>query len=353
MANGASTLEDVANLAGVSKSTASRILAAPKEARIPYAAETRQKVVEAAAKLDYKPSKLARGLSMAKTGIIGLVVPSLTDSFFPIVTSAIETRLAEAGFSVILADSTGDSKLEQARIEDLLAWHVDGLIIAPSQKAGQAGLFWELWQDRTSFVLIDRAFPETPFCAVTTQDEAGAEMAVEHLIATGRRRIARVGGPLRISTNRLRQAGYAAALIHHGIVPRPDYAVEAAASEEGGRAALTSLRALSPAPDAVFCFSDLQAFGILKACAQHGVRVPEELAVVGYADLPQSEWLKVSLTTIRQPQAALGRRAAEMLLAAMNQPGYSEQVTLPVELVVRESTGGAALGAAAAPPRRV
>jgi DNA-binding LacI/PurR family transcriptional regulator len=96
----------------------------------------------------------------------------------------------------------------------------------------------------------------------------------------------------------------------------------------------------------VFCFSDLQAFGILKACAQHSLRVPDDLAVVGYADLPQSDWLKVSLTTIRQPQAALGRRAAEMLLAAMKKPGYSEQVTLPVELVVRESTGGTVANAA-------
>ncbi len=340
MANANSTLEDVANLAGVSKSTASRILAAPKGARIPYADETRQKVVNAAAKLDYKPSKLARGLTLAKTSIIGLIVPSMTDSFFPIVTSAIETRVAEAGYSVIVTDSTGDSKLERARIEDLISWHVDGLIIAPSQEVGQAGLFWELWQNQVSFVLIDRAFPETPFCAVTTQDEAGAEMAVEHLIKQGRRRIARVGGPLRVSTTRLRQAGYAAALLRHGIVPRPDYALEVPSSEEGGRLALARLQALNPRPDAVLCFSDLQAFGVLKACVQYGIRVPQDLAVVGYADLPQSDWLKVSLTTIRQPQAELGRRAAEMLLEAIRKPGYSEQVTLPVELVVRESTAG-------------
>src|SRR5215467_6565509 len=162
MANSGSTLEDVANLAGVSKSTASRILAAPKGARIPYADDTQQKVLEAAAKLDYKPSKLARGLTLAKTGIIGLIIPQLTDSFFPIVTSAIEARLAEAGYSVILADSNDSSKVEQARIEDLLSWHVDGLVIAPSQEAGHAGYFWELWQRGVPFVLVDRTFPETP-----------------------------------------------------------------------------------------------------------------------------------------------------------------------------------------------
>ena len=177
MPNSVPTLEDVANLAGVSKSTVSRILAAPKGLRVPYTPETQKKVWDASTKLGYKPSKLARGLTMARTGIIGLTVPSLTDSFFPIVTSAIETRLAAEGYSVILANSNANSQTERAKIDDLLSWHVDGLIIAPTQEAGGAGLFWELWRRGTPFVLIDRTFPETPFCSVSTEDEAGAEMA--------------------------------------------------------------------------------------------------------------------------------------------------------------------------------
>jgi LacI family transcriptional regulator len=338
MANGVPTLEDVANLAGVSKSTASRILAAREGVRVPYSPATQTKVLSCAAKLGYKPSKLARGLSLARTGIIGLVIPSLTDSFFPGVTSALETRLTEEGYSVILANSNADSRIQRARIDDLLSWHVDGLIIAPTQEAGEAGQFWELWQRKTPFVLIDRTFPETPFCSVSTEDEAGAAMAVEHLIATGRRRIARVGGPLAISTNRWRQAGYTAALIRQGILPRPDYALDAPPSEEGGRQALARLLTLQPRPDAVFCFSDLLAFGILEACGQQGIRVPQDLAIVGYADLPQSGILKVTLTTVRQPRALLGRRAAEMLVAGIGKSDRSEQVTLPVELVIREST---------------
>jgi LacI family transcriptional regulator len=342
MPNSVPTLEDVANLAGVSKSTVSRILAAPKGLRVPYTPETQKKVWDASTKLGYKPSKLARGLTMARTGIIGLTVPSLTDSFFPIVTSAIETRLAAEGYSVILANSNANSQTERAKIDDLLSWHVDGLIIAPTQEAGGAGLFWELWRRGTPFVLIDRTFPETPFCSVSTEDEAGAEMAVEHLIAQGRRRIARVGGPLGVSTNRLRHTGYTAALIRHGILPRPDYALETFPSEEGGRNALTRILALDPPPDAVFCFSDHLAFGVLEACSHRGLRVPEDLAIIGYADLPQSGLLKVSLTTIRQPAASLGRRAAELLIAGMKKTGQSEQVTLPVELIVRESTSGQA-----------
>ena len=340
--NSVPTLEDVANLAGVSKCTASRILAARAGARVPYSAGTKRKVLDATAKLGYKPSKLARGLTLSKTGIIGLVVPSLTDSFFPSVTSALEARLTEEGYSVILANSNADSRIQRARIEDLLSWHVDGLMIAPTQEAGEAGLFWELWQRKTPFVLLDRTFPETPFCSVSTEDETGAAMAVEHLFATGCRRIVWAGGPLVVSTNRLRHTGYTAALIHHGVLPRPDYALEAPPCEEGGELALARILALNPRPDAVFCFSDILAFGILDACSRQGIRVPQDLAVVGYADLPHSGMLKVALTTVRQPRALLGRRAAEMLIASIGKSGHSEQVTLPVELVIRESTRGQA-----------
>jgi LacI family transcriptional regulator len=341
VANIVPTLEDVAHLAGVSKSTASRILAVVPGTvkKIPYSPETQSKVVAAAAKLGYKPSKLARGLTLAKTGIVGLVVPSLTDSFFAYVTGAIETRLAEAGYSVIVTNTNSESKIERARVEELLSWRVDGLIIAPVQETGDAGLFWELWRRKIPFVLIDRTFPETPFYSVSTEDEVGATLVVEHLIAAGRRRIARVGGPLSVSTNRLRHAGYTAALIRHGILPKAEYALEAPPSEEGGYQALESILALDPRPDAVFCFSDNVAIGILESCSHHGIRVPAELAVAGYADLPLSRLLKVSLTTVQQPRPLLGRHAAEMLIACMENHGHPVPIRLPVELVVRESTG--------------
>ena len=340
MANGVPTLGDVANLAGVSKSTASRILAAsgPAAKKIPYAAATKSKVLAAATKLGYKPSKLARGLTLAKTGIVGLVVPSLTDSFFPFVTNAIETHLADAGYSVILANTNADSKIERARVEDLLSWQVDGLIIAPAQETGDAGLFWELWQRKIPFVLIDRTFPETPFYSVSTEDEVGAGLVVEHLIAAGRRRIARVGGPLSVSTNRLRHEGYTAALIRHGILPQAEYALDAFPSEEGGYRALTEILALEPRPDAVFCFSDNVAIGILEACSDRGIRVPEDLAIVGYADLPHLRLLRVSLTSVRQPRPLLGRHAAKMLLDCMEDKSQPAPVRLPVALVVRESS---------------
>jgi LacI family transcriptional regulator len=342
MANSVPTLEDVANLAGVSKSTASRILAhrLDPSKKLPFAEETQGKVFAAVAKLGYKPSKLARGLTMAKTEIIGLVIPSLTDSFFPYVTSAIETRLTEAGYSVILVNTNGNSQIERARVEDLLSWQVDGLIVAAAQESGEAGLFWELWKRETPFVLIDRTFPDTPFFSVSTDDVVGASLAVEHLISCGCRHVARLSGSaLSVSTNQQRHAGYVAALMRHGIIPRPEYMIDVKRNEDG-RQMLDRILAIDPRPDGVFCFSDFQAFDLLEACDQYGIRVPEDLAVVGYTDLPQSGMLKIALTTIRQPRSLLGRSAAEMLLACLEKNEHPQQIVLPVELIVRQSTMG-------------
>lgn len=341
MANSVPTLEDVANLTGVSKSTVSRILAKRIDPgkKIPFAVETQKKVLAAVAKLGYKPSKLARGLTMAKTGIIGLVIPSLTDSFFPYVTSAIETRLTEAGYSVILVNTNASTKVELARVEDLLSWQVDGLIVAPAQESGEAELFWDLWRRQIPFVLIDRTFPDSPFCSVTTDDAVGAGLAVEHLVERGCRRIARVSGSsMSVYTNQQRQAGYLSALMRHGIVPQENYMIDVVQKEVDGRQLLDRILALNPRPDGIFCFSDFTAFDIIEACDQYGVRVPEELAVVGYADLPQSKLLKISLTTVRQPRTLMGRSAADMLLARMAGKEQPAQINLPVELIVRQST---------------
>jgi LacI family transcriptional regulator len=345
MANSVPTLGDVANLAGVSKSTASRILASGKDPakKIPYALDTQNRVRAAVAKLGYKPSKLARGLTMAKTGIIGLVIPSLTDSFFPYVTSAIETRLATAGYSVILANTNANSQLERDRIEDLLSWQVDGLIVAAAQESGDTGLFWDLWRRDIPFVLLDRSFPDTPFYGVSTEDVSGAALAVEHLIERGFGRIARIcDSPMTASTNQQRQEGYAAALMRHGIMPRSDYLIDIRRNPEDVRLPLERILTLHPRPDSVFCFSDRIAFDIIEASEHYGIRVPEDLAVVGYSDLPNASLLKVSLTTIRQPRSLLGRSAADMLLARMAKKAPLAQIKLPVELIVRDSTRGIA-----------
>ncbi len=202
-------------------------------------------------------------------------------------------------------------------------------------------MFWDLWRREIPFVLIDRMYPDTPFYSVTTDDTYGATLAVEHLIAGGCRRIARISGsPMSVSTNQQRQAGYLSALLRHGIVPQKSYMIDVAPNEDESPQLLNRIQSLNPRPDGVFCFSDFIAFDIIASCEQCAIRVPEDLAVVGYTDLPQSSLLKISLTTIRQPRTLLGRSAAEMLLARMDKNETPVQINLPVELVVRQSTMG-------------
>jgi LacI family transcriptional regulator len=296
-------------------------------------------VRNAASFLNYRPSKLARGLTGARTGIVGLVIPTLEDSFFTAATTIIEGELAKKGYNVILSNTGGDPDLERAKVEDLLGWPVDGLIVAPIQQTGDAGLFWDLWRDDVPFVLIDRVFADTPFYSVTTDDYSGAGMAVEHLLALGRKRIACVSGPPAVSTNKARHSGYTDALIRHGILPDPALSAEVSPTEAGGREAMERFMRLDNLPDAVFCFSDLMAIGVMEVCLERGIRIPEDLALAGYADLDYSGVLRVPLTSVRQPRNEIGLAAAELLFARLDgQKPENAGMKLPVELVIREST---------------
>ncbi len=334
------TLHDVAKLAAVSPSTVSRILKVKEGEPIPFSSETQTRVRHAATRLGYRPSKLARGLVGSRTGIVGLVVPSLEDSFFPGITAALQATLNASGYNLLLVDAKHDSSIESRSIDDFLAWRVDGLVIAPSQSTVDAALFWELWRLRVPFVLIDRTFADTPFFSVTTDDRTGAMQATEHLIGLGRTRIACVGSALPVSTARVRHAGYAEALLRGGLAVDPRYDLQAEPTISAGAVLLERLLALRPMPDALFCFSDMVAIGVVEACLERGVRIPDDLAVIGYADLEMSRFSKIRLTTVRQPRNAIGETAARMLLRRIAREEVEPaQAVLPVELIVRESTG--------------
>ncbi|MEN6521730.1 MAG: LacI family DNA-binding transcriptional regulator [Armatimonadota bacterium] len=340
MTNGVATLGDVAKQAGVSKSTVSRILSVKKGHRVPFSVSTQEKVRNAANALDYRPSKLARGLTKSRTGIIGLVVPSIKNSFFPSLIDVIESRLTVEGFNVILADTNADLSVERAKIEDLLSWRVDGLIIAPCQKNPDVKLFHDLKVRKVPFVLVDRSFPQTPFYSVVSDDYSGAVMMTEHLLSIGYRQIAVVSDSFTVSTHRLRHAGYVDTLLRHGIMPDPALSIQVEATSEGGREAMRTIMELPSLPDAVFFFGDPMVIGAMDECFTHGIKVPEDMAIAGYADLNYASVLRVPLTTVRQPRELLGKSAVEMLLAQLNgrNPGQF-QLKLPVEMVIRESCG--------------
>ena len=351
MESGVATLQDVAKLAAVSVSTVSRILKAKEGDPIPFSEKTQAQVRRAARRLGYRPSKLARGLVGSRTGIVGLIVPSLEDSFFPSITSALQKELNASGYNVLLVNTEQEYGVERSSLDDFLSWRVDGLIVAPSQSVPDAQPYWELWRLKVPFVLVDRFFADTPFASVTTDDHAGAVLAVEHLLSLGRKCVARAGSALPVSTGRLRHQGYADALLGHGLRPDPALALEAEPAVGAGREVVTRLLELRPRPDALFCFSDMVAVGVIEECLARGVRVPEDLAVVGYADLDFSSLTKVPLTTVRQPRKEIGSLAARRLLEQIRGgPLDTPMSVLPVELIVRESTvGHSTAGAGAAP----
>ena len=164
-------------------------------------------------------------------------------------------------------------------------------------------------------------------------------MATEHLLSIGRKRIGAAGGSRVVSTNRIRHSGYVDTLIRNGLIPDQRLTVEVPATEEGGCEALRKLLEIDPNIDAVFCFSDLVAIGVMMECLKQGIRIPDDIALVGYADLEHSCLLRVPLTTVRQPREQMGQCAAEMLIEQMDgKTPEVAQVKLPVELIVREST---------------
>lgn len=333
------TAQDVANLAQVSLSTVSRILRAKPGEEIPFSIQTQEKVRKAAEKLGYRPSKLARGLARARTGIVGLIIPSLEDSFFPSVTAFAQERLARDDIHVLLASTNGDSIAERARIEDFLSWRVDGLIIAPAQGVGDAEIYWRLWREKAPFVLIDRVFQDTPFFAVTGDDTTGASMVIDHLVSLGRTRIARIGTSQLLSTDRLRYAACRDSLLRYGIALDDELVMDIPPTNTGGCEAVRRLMRLDNPPTALFFFNEEAAIGAMDECLKEGIRIPHDVALVGYGDLAHSRLLRVPLTTVRQPGNLIGECAAEMLMAQIEgHPPPETLRQLPVQLMIREST---------------
>jgi LacI family transcriptional regulator len=339
MANGMPTLEDVAKLSGVSRATVSRILHAKPGRKIPFKTDTQERVRNAAQMLGYKPSRLARSLVSSKTHIVGLVLPACGDSFSASIVQAAQTQLAEYEFGLLLANTSDNAATEAESIEEFLSWHVDGLIILPTQRTSDAGMFWKLWESRIPFILVDRVFAETPFYSVTTDDYHGSVIAVEHLLGLGRRSIAFAVRPPTVSTNRVRRAAFRDTLLRNGLRPDPNLLIEVPPTAEGGHMAIQKMMELPVMPDALFCCSDIVAAGAMDECFKQGIRIPEDLALVGYSDLDYAGLLGIPLTTINQPADQIGKYAASMLLKLISgdQPDIAH-VNLPVSLVVREST---------------
>lgn len=321
------TIHDVAKAAKVSPSTVSRAFTMPDLLR----ADTRERVLAAAQRLGYQPNRAARGLITGRTGNVGVIVPDLSNPFFPAVLKGAQARARESDYAVFLADAEEDPMLEEELIR-AMAKQVDGVVLCSSRAS--SALLRDIAQDVT-LVLMNRRIGDLP--AVNMDSAGGARQVVDHLAALGHRRIAYLNGPAFSWSNRARRRGLKAGGTANGVEivelgPLPP-------TFEGGLMAADLT--LAADVSAVLAYNDLVALGVLSRLADRSVEVPAQLSVVGFDDIPMAQMSGPRLTTVSMPCERAGRLAIDVLAGRIGDSLREQNEThraLPTSLIVRGST---------------
>ncbi len=331
------TLKELAARLGVHPSTVSRVANTDPSLRV--AAETRDRIEALLHETGYRPNGIARSLKLRQAFVLGMIVPDVTNPFFAVMYRGIEDASLPRGYSVILCNTDGSPDRERAQLSMLLERRVDGLILASAYL--QDPSVWRLRAEGIPHVLVNRySDPDDPF--VGPDDEAGASLVTEHLIELGHTRIGHLSGPRHVSTSVLRRRGYRRALAAAGITD-PALIAESGYVEEGGlRAAMQLLdRPAARRPTAMFAVNDLAALGVYTACRRLRLRIPDDVAVAGFNDIPSASKLDPPLTTIQVPVHEMGVIAAGMLIDEVESGELSSRrVVFAPQLVVRGSTAG-------------
>ncbi|MBI4028719.1 MAG: LacI family DNA-binding transcriptional regulator [Verrucomicrobia bacterium] len=349
----ATTTTLIGRRAGVSHATVCDVLNGRWQAkRISQATCARVRTI--ARKLNYRPNRVARSLLTGRTHTVALVIPSISRSFFPSIVLGVETEAKQHGYHVLLSHVIAGLEDEVPEIEALLERRVDGLIIVPRHGAHNRENYRQLLKEGFPLVFVNDWFEDVPVSAVVGDDFNGARQATEHLIALGHRRIAFLAGNPGPTVSQWRTDGYHRALKEHGLAAPKNYIQGFAYTVAHGYAGMQRLLKLSEPPTAVLGGNDAAALGGIKAALEAGLRVPEDIAFVGYGDDLEEVWFqKIPLTTMRLDATEMGRRAMALLVEEMGGPpacGRDAQAgadrrkkktmeKLSAKLVVRESCG--------------
>jgi LacI family transcriptional regulator len=325
---GTARLRDVAAAAGVDASVVSRVLSG--DARLSIRPETRQRVLDAASLLNYRPNTAARTLKTARTMAIGMIVTELANQNYATIASGAEERAAAAGYALLVASGSASERMLD------LHGRIDALLVGMA--TSETPRLNEFAGGGIPALLVNRR--ETcGIPSVTVDDEAGAALATNHLLALGHRAIGHVAGPQNSDTGRRRLRGYGRALAESGVEGRPEWVAEAPFDEAGGHVATSRLLRLDPRPTALFVANVRAAIGAIAAARRLGLRVPEDVSVVGFHDAPFAGFLEPPLTTVRMPLHEMGRQAVDNLLDLLAGGAVDDvMVATPPELIVRAST---------------
>ncbi len=327
------TIKDVARRAGLSVATVSRVL----NGKFTVDPELAKRVHAAAAELRYKPNRMARDLRRQVSSVWSVILSDIGNPFFTTMVRSIEEDAAAAGYSIVLCN-TDDDPLKEANYLDIArSQNVAGIIISPASEV-ETDLS-RLIDDGIPAVCVDRLPADRNVGAVLVDNFSGSHLGTTHLIEQGYKRIAFIGGPHTTTTARERRQGYEAALAQADREVDAKLVVEANHKQDGGAAAMLQLLGLSPRPDAVLVANNLMGVGALESLVASGARVPDDLGLVSWDDLPWAVVMRPSLTVIAQPVEQIGRTAAALLLETIaGVPFANRHIVLPPQLAIRDSS---------------
>jgi LacI family transcriptional regulator len=328
-------LKDIAQRAGVSIMTVSKALRDAPD----ISEATKLRLRAMASEMGYVPDSLAQGLRSRNSRLLGLVISAITNPVFARMLLAIEERASAHGYELLIAHSLNDPEREAVALRRFIARRVEGILVTPVYRLGlAAGVYDELQRCGIPTIILGH---RTPFCArfcgVETDDVNGSALATRHLLSLGHRRIAFLAGPPASPWARERLEGYQRALREVELEPDDRLVFSAGATIEEGEAAALQLLHESTGVTAVQAVNDFVAIGAAAVFGRQGIRIPEDISMIGYGDILMSGHFRVPLTTIHQPKFSLGESAMELMFQAIR-GGRPESRRLPINLVIRSST---------------
>ena len=328
------TLAEIALVANVSVSTVSRALS---NKNYPLKEENRERIRRLAEEMGYKPNLVARSLQSNRTHLVGVIVDRMQSPFAAATVQGIQDGLRNAGYSISIAYSNRDTDLAVEAINSFYSHQVDGMIILNSWLHTYNDPILAL-QDRP-FVFVNRVFGSCAQNCVGPGDRFGAQLATQHLVNLGHKRIAYINGMEEWVEAQERLSGYKEVLLKHGLPVDKALIRHGDWGEESGYRAGRDLLSLDQPPTAIFAANDIMALGVIYAAQEAGVKIPEDLALVGYDDRDFAAWIKPALTTVRMPSYEMGRAAARLLMEQFSGEELEDATQVPGELIIRESCG--------------
>lgn len=331
------TIYHISKRLKISAATVSRALnGSPK-----ISEETKKLVLETAKAMNYKQNRLAQALKSGKTNNVGVIVPYINHSFFASVIRGIEEELSPKGYHVIICQTHENVANEIDQINTLLNTQIDGIFLSVSRTTQDIGHILKVIEEQTPLVFFDRKKEVPGISAVTIDDEKGGFLATEHLIQQGCKSIAHFSGDLNLEIYRNRYEGYLKALKKYNLKPLDNHLLQVNSKLESGASAIRKLWQLDIKPDAIFSSSDYAALGAIQELKKIGIKIPDDVCVVGFSNEPFTKYMELPITSVDQTPLEMGKIAAQVFLEQINgkhKITIEKRVVLPPKLYIRKSS---------------